>query len=552
MGEVLRGALQVVRDRGAVRRATNRLRRPVEGADHRLDVAVGGGLVARQRHVVGVDPAQQVPRLVRGPHQVVGATLRPHQDGVEVRVVHHLDAAVGEHRGQRAGPGVHPLGDRPQAGRPVVDRVHRRHHGQQHLGGADVRRRLLAADVLLAGLQGEPVRGGADGVDRHPDEPPGQRPLQARAHRHVPGVRPAEAHRHAEPLRGADGDVRAHLARRSAAASAPAGRRPPSPGRRGRAPPRRRATGRARRRSRRGTAAAPRTSRRPAAPPRCRARRRRGPGRPSGCGRRRGSAAAPRCRRPGRRRRTACARPGASAWRPRPPRWPRRASRRSAVVMPVRSDTAVWKFSSASSRPWLISGWYGVYAVYQDGFSSTLRRDHAGRVRAVVPQPDHRAAHRVGRGDRAQLGQHLGLADGLGQVEPLGPRDRARDGGLGERVQGVVAEPAQHVLDLALARTDVAGGEVVGEVGVLDVAGRLVGGHEGGSLRRPRRPGGTCWPPPLSPVLGSRAACPVRSWRLRGSGEFAPSAPRRTHHRWVAGTLPHGVERRAEPTPARG
>ena len=41
--------------------------------------------------------------------------------------------------------------------------------------------------------------------------------------------------------------------------------------------------------------------------------------------------------------------------------------------MPVRSATIVWKLSSASSRPWEISGWYGVYAVYQAGFSSTLR-----------------------------------------------------------------------------------------------------------------------------------------------------------------------------------
>ena len=31
-----------------------------------------------------------------------------------------------------------------------------------------------------------------------------------------------------------------------------------------------------------------------------------------------------------------------------------------AVSSPVRSVTMVWKFRSASSRPWLISGWYGV------------------------------------------------------------------------------------------------------------------------------------------------------------------------------------------------
>ncbi len=44
----------------------------------------------------------------------------------------------------------------------------------------------------------------------------------------------------------------------------------------------------------------------------------------------------------------------------------------------VRSETTVWKFSSASSRPCEISGWYGVYEVYQAGDSSTLRRITAG------------------------------------------------------------------------------------------------------------------------------------------------------------------------------
>ena len=31
-----------------------------------------------------------------------------------------------------------------------------------------------------------------------------------------------------------------------------------------------------------------------------------------------------------------------------------------ATGSPVRSATVVWKVSNASSRPWLISGWYGV------------------------------------------------------------------------------------------------------------------------------------------------------------------------------------------------
>ena len=49
-----------------------------------------------------------------------------------------------------------------------------------------------------------------------------------------------------------------------------------------------------------------------------------------------------------------------------------------AVGRPASSDTTVWKFSSASSRPCEISGWYGVYAVYQDGSSRMFRRITGG------------------------------------------------------------------------------------------------------------------------------------------------------------------------------
>jgi hypothetical protein len=49
-----------------------------------------------------------------------------------------------------------------------------------------------------------------------------------------------------------------------------------------------------------------------------------------------------------------------------------------ATGSPVRSLTTVWKMSSTSRRPWEISGWYGVYAVYHAGFSTTLRRTTGG------------------------------------------------------------------------------------------------------------------------------------------------------------------------------
>ena len=40
---------------------------------------------------------------------------------------------------------------------------------------------------------------------------------------------------------------------------------------------------------------------------------------------------------------------------------------------PVRSATMVWKLSRDSRRPCAISAWYGVYWVYQAGFSMRLR-----------------------------------------------------------------------------------------------------------------------------------------------------------------------------------
>ncbi len=49
-----------------------------------------------------------------------------------------------------------------------------------------------------------------------------------------------------------------------------------------------------------------------------------------------------------------------------------------AKSRPVRSRVIVWKFNNDSKRPCAISGWYGVYAVYQPGFSSTLRKITCG------------------------------------------------------------------------------------------------------------------------------------------------------------------------------
>ena len=70
-------------------------------------------------------------------------------------------------------------------------------------------RRMCCSRVCSASRYA--VRPGA--VDRHADEPAGQRALVFVARREERGVRAAEAERHAEPLRRADDDVGADLAR---------------------------------------------------------------------------------------------------------------------------------------------------------------------------------------------------------------------------------------------------------------------------------------------------------------------------------------------------
>ena len=102
-------------------------------------------------------------------------------DGVEEAVVDDLDAAGAQPGRERGGVPVHPQTEAAQPVRAVPDRVHAGHDGEQHLRGADVAGRLLPADVLLTGLQRQPVGGVAVGVDADADQAAGQRPLEALA-----------------------------------------------------------------------------------------------------------------------------------------------------------------------------------------------------------------------------------------------------------------------------------------------------------------------------------------------------------------------------------
>ncbi len=97
---------------------------------------------------------------------------------------------------------------------PEPGEMHQRRERVERVVGADVRGRLLAADVLLARLQGEHEAAAAVDVARLADEAAGQTSHELGAHGHEAQAGAAVAHRIAERLRLADDDVRAERARR--------------------------------------------------------------------------------------------------------------------------------------------------------------------------------------------------------------------------------------------------------------------------------------------------------------------------------------------------
>ena len=185
-----------------------------EDLPQRLNMMALGDLVERDAHDVAVDTAQVDAELARLRDHDVRVVRDAHLDRVEVRVVEDIETAAAEALGEDRGEAVHALGNRPQPLGAVVDGVHAGDHGEQHLRGADVRGRLVAADVLLARLQGEAQRGRTVGVDRDAHEAPWHQALEPIADGHVGGVRTAEADRHAEPLHRADGNIGTDRGRR--------------------------------------------------------------------------------------------------------------------------------------------------------------------------------------------------------------------------------------------------------------------------------------------------------------------------------------------------
>ena len=129
------------------------------------------------------------------------------------------------------------------------------------------------------------------------------------------------------------------------------------------------------------------------------------------------------------------------------------SSRRDALATgsAVRSWTMVWKFSSASRRPWEISGWYGRVGGVPGGGFEDVAADHRRGDGVVVALADHLHGRLVLGGELAQFGQHLDFAEGAVQGEGLFLADGIGDRVVNEAINAVVADGLEHGVDVGLA-----------------------------------------------------------------------------------------------------
>ena len=164
--------------------------------------------------MVGVDQPDVDAARLGGVTDLRGPTGYPRQHGVEELSVHHVDAGRRQAGRQRACVAVHPARDPGQPVGAVIAGVHGCDHRQQHLRGADIAGGLVAADVLLARLQCQPVGRRTVGIQRHPDQPAGKLAGVLGMHSQITGVWSAESHWHTESLGAAEGDIGTDLAGR--------------------------------------------------------------------------------------------------------------------------------------------------------------------------------------------------------------------------------------------------------------------------------------------------------------------------------------------------
>ncbi len=208
MGQVVAVAQQIVGDCGPVGRGGGIV--DPEGIQQPRDHARIGRLVEADSDAVAAHAAQ-IDAALFGGGQDSGLTHADlDRDRVEERLGRDLGPGGAQRIGQRRRVQMHPLRDGPQPHRPVEHRIETGHHRQQGLRRADIAGRLLAPDMLFAGLQRQAIGLIAAGIDGDAHDPARHGAFQRVPAGHEGRMGAAIAHRHPESLGAAHGNVGAH------------------------------------------------------------------------------------------------------------------------------------------------------------------------------------------------------------------------------------------------------------------------------------------------------------------------------------------------------
>ena len=183
-----------------------------QGPQQGLHLLKGTQLIEADAH--GCGSWAEIETTGQGPgHEIVGMG-RGQAEGVKTRAWFHRQAQSPQARGQGAAQGQQPLGDGGQTIGAVVHRIETGHHSQEHLGRTDVAGGLVAADVLLAGLQGQAQGALAFRIEGLTHQAAGNLALKGLGGGKERRVGAPKTHGHPKALGAAHGNIRPQLPHR--------------------------------------------------------------------------------------------------------------------------------------------------------------------------------------------------------------------------------------------------------------------------------------------------------------------------------------------------
>ena len=177
-------------------------------------IFLGRGFVKGDTNCIRINDAEQTTALVGFVGNLRSLTGNFNRYRIKQAITCDLDTSSLEASRKACSKAGHACSNSLQSCRAMPDSERCRHIGKQRLRGADVRRGLVATDMLFTGLERQTIGRTTMRIDRLTDDAARNDAGQRLRHRQIRGVRAAEAHRNAITLHGAYSHVGTPAGRR--------------------------------------------------------------------------------------------------------------------------------------------------------------------------------------------------------------------------------------------------------------------------------------------------------------------------------------------------